>query len=102
MDLCIQGAYNQKDTNPVSNKYKGPVLKCRFKVDSGAYGNLLPYNVYHELFSGMPDRVTKSSIDYTVHLVAYNKKEIKQYGCCMLKVNYSGKTMLLPFYIVNS
>ena len=50
----------------------------------------------------MPDRVTKSSIDHTVCLVAYNKEEIKQYGCCMLKVNYKGKTMVLPFYIVNS
>ena len=49
----------------------------------------------------MPARVTKNSTDRRVHLVAYNK-EIKQYGCCMLKVNYNGKTMLLPFYIVNS
>ena len=71
-------------------------------MDSGAYGNLLPYNVYCELFPGMPDSVTKNSIDHTVHLVAYNKEEIKQYGCCMLKVNYRDKTMLLPFYIVNS
>ena len=83
MDLWIQGAYNKTDTNPVSKQYKGPVLKCRFKVDSGAYGNLVPYNVYRELFPGMPDRVTKSSIDHTVCLVAYNKEEIKQYGCCM-------------------
>ena len=58
--------------------------------------------IYHELFPGMPDSVTKSSIDHTVCLLAYNKKEIKQYGCCMLKVNYSGKTILLPFFIVNS
>ena len=101
-DLCIQGASDPKDSRPVGNQYKGPVLKCRFKVDSGAYGNLLPYNIYCKLFPGMPDSVTKSSIDHTVCLLAYNKKEIKQYGCCMLKVNYSGKTMLLPFFIVNS
>ena len=101
-DLCIQEASNAKDYRPASNQYKGPVLKCRFKVDSGATGKLLPYNVFHELFPGMPDSVTKSSIDHRVCLVAYNKEEIKQYGCCMLKVNYSGKTMLLPFYTVNS
>ena len=101
-DLCIQGASDPKDSRPVSNQYKGPVLKCRFKVDSGTYGNLLPYNIYCELFPGMPDSITKSSIDHTVCLLAYNKEEIKQYGCCMLKVNYSGKTMLLPFFIVNS
>ena len=42
------------------------------------------------------------TVQCTVCLIAYNKEEIKQYGCCMLKVNYSGKTMVLPFYIVNS
>ena len=34
-DLLVQGASNLKDCNPVSSKYQGPVLKCRFKVDSG-------------------------------------------------------------------
>ena len=101
-DLCIQGASNPKDYRPVGKQYRGPVLKCRLKVDSGATGNLLPYNVCHELFPWMSDSVTKNSIDHRVCLVAYNKEEIKQYGCCMLKVNYSGKTMLLPFYVISS
>ena len=100
-DLRIQGASSPNNNNPVSNQYRGPVLKCRFKVDSGAYGNLLPYNIYKELFQGMPYSVTKRSIDHSVCLVAYYKEEIKQYGCCMLKVNYRGKTMVLPFYIVH-
>ena len=76
-DLRIQGASDPKDSRPVSNQYKGPVLKCRFKVDSGAYGNLLPYNIYRKLFPGMPDSITKSSTDHTVCLLAYNKEEIK-------------------------
>ena len=101
-DLHIQGASDPKDSRPISNQYKGPVLKCRFKVDSGAYSNLLPYNIYKELFPGMPDSVTKRCIDHSVCLVVYNKGEIKQYGHCMLKVNYRGKTIVLPFYIVNS
>ena len=101
-DLQIQGTYNKTNTNPVNTQFKGPVLKCSFKVDSGAYGNLLPYNIYKELFLGIPNSATKKSIDHTVCLLAYNKEEIKQYGCCTLKVHYSGKTMLLPFYIVNS
>ena len=71
-DLCIQGASDPKDSRPVSNQYKGPVLKSRFKVDSGAYGNLLPYNIYHKPFPGMPDSITKSSIDHTVCLLVYN------------------------------
>ena len=45
-DLRIQGASHAKDLTDVSSKHQGPVLKCRFKVDSGAAGNLLPYNVF--------------------------------------------------------
>ena len=48
-DLCVQGASNLKDCNPVSRKYQGPVLKCRFKVDSDAAGNIKPENVFQEL-----------------------------------------------------
>ena len=101
-DLCIQGSSNPRDCKPVSTKYQGPVLKCRFQVDSGAAGNLLPYNAFRELFPGMPNSITKNSIDHRVCLVAYNKEEIKQYGSCMLKVNYSGSNMVLPFYVVSS
>ena len=101
-DLQIQRASNQQDNNPMSTQYKGPVLNCRFKVDSGAYGNLLPYNIYCTLYPGIPMNMTRKSIDYSVCLVAYNKEEIKQYSCCMLKVYYRNKTMVLPFYIVNS
>ena len=46
-DLHIQGASNPRDCRLVSIKYQGPVLKCRFKVHSGAASNLLPYNVFH-------------------------------------------------------
>ena len=53
-------------------------------------------------FQGCLIVFAKNSIDHIVCLVAYNKEDIKQYGCCMLKVNYRDKTMLLPFYIVNS
>ena len=50
----------------------------------------------------MPNSITKNSIDHIVCLVAYNKEEIKQYGSCMIKVNYSGSNMVLPFYVVSS
>ena len=48
-DLHVQGAFNLNYCNPVSSKYQGPVLKCRIKVDSGAAGNIIPYNVFQEL-----------------------------------------------------
>ena len=41
-DVCVQGTSNLKNCNAVSSKYQGPVLKCRFKVDSGAAGNIMP------------------------------------------------------------
>ena len=50
----IEGISNTKDCNPVSIKYQGTVMKCRFKVDSGAAGNLIPYNVFQELYLSMP------------------------------------------------
>ena len=101
-DLHIQGTSNPRDYKLVSTKYQGLVLRCRFKADSGAAGNLLPYNVFCELFPGIPNSITKNSINHRVCLVAYNKEEIKQYGSCMLKVNYSGSNMVLPFYVVSS
>ena len=60
-DLHIQGASNLKDCNPVSSKHQGPVLKCRFKVDSGAAGNIIQYNVFQELYPGMLKSVLKNS-----------------------------------------
>ena len=100
-DLCVQGASNLKDCNPVSSKYQGPVLKCRFKVDSGA-GNIIPYNVFQELYPGMSKSALKNSINHRTCLVAYNKEEIKQLGICILKVNYGGKTLTCEFFVVSS
>ena len=101
-DLHVQGASNLKDCNPVSSKYQGPVLKCRFKVHSGAAGTIIPYNVFQELFPGMPKSALKNSINHRTHLVAYNKEEIKQLGTCILKVNYGGKTLTCKFFVVSS
>ena len=101
-DLRIQSASDCKDCKPVRTQYQGPVMTCRFKVDSGAAGNLLPYNVYTELFREMSCSVLKNFINHNVCLVAYNKEEVKQYGWDTLKVNYSSKTMFLPFYVVSS
>ena len=66
------------------------MLKCRFKVDSGAISNLLPYNVVQKLYPNMPCPV------------AYNKEEIKQLGTGVSKVNYGGKTLPQEFFVVGS
>ena len=86
----------------MSSKYQGPVLKCRFEVDSGAADNIIPYNVFQELHPGMPKSALKNSINHKTHLVAYSKEEIKQLGTCILKVNYGGKTLTCEFFVISS
>ena len=101
-DLHVQGASNLKDYNPVSSKCQGPVLKCRFKVDSGASGNIIPHNMFQELYPGMSKSALKNSINHRTCLVAYNKEEIKQLGTSILKVNYGGKTLTSEFFVISS
>ena len=72
-DLHVQGASNLKDCNPVSSKYQGQVLKCRFKVDSGAAGNIIPYYMFQKLYPDMPKSAQKNSINHRTCLVAFNK-----------------------------
>ena len=52
------------------------VVKCivRFKLDSGAGANLLPFNVYKKLF---PGRKLHGTVDKQVQLIAANKTRIK-------------------------
>ena len=82
------------------------VWRSSFKIQiqgrQWCYWQLTTIQCISKLFPGMPDSVTKNSSDHGVCLVAYNKEEINHYHCCMLKVNYSGKTMLLLFYVVSS
>ena len=50
----------------------------------------------------MPKSALKNSINKTIHLVAYNKEEIKQLGTCILKANYGGKILACEFFVVSS
>ena len=52
----------------------------RFKLDSGAHGNLIPKSMFQRLYPGLPHSELRKSIDKQVTLVAYNKQEIKQLG----------------------
>ena len=52
--------------------------RCRFKVDSGAADNIIPYNVFQELYPGMPKSALQNSMNHRTRLIAYNKEEIKQ------------------------
>ena len=56
-----------------------------FKVDTGACGNLLPYNLYKQIAGHKAQmNYLHCTIDNSVNLVAYNNKKIKQLGICTL------------------
>ena len=68
--------------------------KIRFKVDSGACANLLPFKV----LKCIEPTVSKlrDSIDHSVCLYTYNKHVIKQFGVQHLKVPSGNKTKVIP------
>ena len=102
VDLNVQAALH-KDENctPVSGNGR-PLHKFRFKLDSGAHGNLIPKSMFQRLYPGLPHSELRKSIDKQVTLVAYNKQEIKQLGqCCVNVCNSSmGKSKTCKFFVV--
>ena len=54
--------------------------KIRFKVDSGACANLLPFKVLKCIEPSVTISKLCDSIDHSVCLYAYNKHVIKQFG----------------------
>ena len=71
-------------------------------MDSGACGKLLPLKLYKELFPHVTRQDMLRSVDHRVQLLAYNKKEIHQYGVCYLHVKSKNRVKLCKFYVVDS
>ena len=66
VDLKVQAALNpDENCTPVPNNGH-PLQKFRFKLDSGAHGNLMPISMYKSLFPGLPHDVLRKSIDKRV------------------------------------
>ena len=102
VDLKVQAALNPNENcTPVPNNGH-PLHKLRFKLDSGAHGNLMPISMFKSLFPGLPHDVLRKSIDKRVTLVAYNKQEIKQLGQCCINVSNpsTGKSKTCKFFVV--
>ena len=82
VDLKVQATLKPNENcAPVPNN-RHPLRKLRFKLDSDAYGNLMPIFMYKSLFPGLPHDVLRKSNDSRVTLVTYNKQEIKQLSQC--------------------
>ena len=77
----------------------GKVITQRFKLDSGACANLIPFSVYSRLFN-KSDRDLKTTVDHRVKLIAANNKKIKQLGTVNLRVKAEDREKVCKFYIV--
>ena len=64
-------------------------FKIRFKVDTGASGNLLPISIYHELFPNHTMKDLGMTIDPNVEVLTAPNSSIKQLGTVCLQVYYS-------------
>ena len=74
----------------------------RFKLDTGAGGNMLPYDVWQRFFPGRSNANLACTIDKSVSLQAYNKSEIRQLGTCNLTVSHNGVLHTCHFFVVPS
>ena len=72
--------------------------KHRFKIDSGACGNLMPLSMFKSLYNCLPSSTTVNS---AVCLLDYNQQEIKPLGTCHVSVKFSSNVKHVPFYIVS-
>ena len=71
-------------------------LKHRFKINSGACGNLMPLNMFKLLYNHLP---SSASVNSAVRLLDYNKKEIKQLGTCYV-CRFRSTVKHVHFYVV--
>ena len=79
----------------------GTQRKTRFKVDTGADGNLLPLAEFFKHFPNANLNDLARTVDPSTTLYAYNNTEIKQLGVCELLVEYQKKTKICEFYVVD-
>ena len=82
----------------VSNKIGNQTTVC-VKLDTGASGNLLPYNMFRDIFPHVSVKELRCSIDNNVCLEAYNKSSIKQLGTCRLTVWHGKQSRLCHFFV---
>ena len=83
----------------VSNKEGNKTTVC-VKLDTGASGNLLPYNLFRKIFPHVSVKDVHHSIDHNVCLEACNKSSIKLLGPCRLTVRHGKQLHLCHFSVV--
>ena len=54
VDLNVQAALHKDENCPPVSGNGRPLHKFRFKLDSGAHGNLIPKSMFQRLYPGLP------------------------------------------------
>ena len=83
--LSLQRVLTDVHVKPIGTSHW---TKQHFKIDSGACGNLMSLGMYKSLYNHVPSSTTVNS---AVHLLDYNKHEIKQLGTCIVSVKYRSR-----------
>ena len=83
----------------VSNKV-GNKTTVHVKLNTGASGKLLPYNLFRGIFPHVSVKDLHHSIDSNVCLEVCNKSSIKQLGTCHLTVRHGKQSHLCHFFVV--
>ena len=94
--LALQRVLTDVHVKAIGNKQSN-WLKCRFKIDSGAFGNLMPLNMFKLLYNRLPSSI---SVNSAVGLFDYNKKEIKQLGTCYVCIRFRSAVKQVHFYVI--
>ena len=92
----LQRVLTDVQLEPIGVNQSHWTKKC-FKIDSGACGNLMPLSMCKSLYSRVQ---SITSVNSTVRLLGYNKKEIKQLGTCVVNVRFRSIVKCLSFYVV--
>ena len=93
----LQGVLTNVQVKPIGINQLYWTKKC-FKIDSGACGNLMPLSMYMSMYNHVP---SATSVNSAVHLLDYNKREIKQLGTCVVSAKYRSNVKQVPFYVVS-
>ena len=79
----------------------GTCMTTKFKVDTGADGNLLPLTEFFKHFPNAIMNQLAKTRDPSTALYAYNNTEIKQSGMCELKLEYRDHCKICQFYVID-
>ena len=78
--LSLQRVLTDVHVKPIGTSHW---KKLCLKIDSGAYGNLMLLGMYKSLYNYVSSSTTVNS---AIHVLHYNKHEIKQLGTCVCEI----------------